>query len=118
ILFHAGFAWRGPLTFLLMILFFVVIASGILGAILQHYLPSLMTRQVPAETIQEEIPHVREQLRAEAEQVVGSICATMQKDNELRFRVELATAKRAPEVFESLRRTLPTSLHTAIAKLE
>src|SRR5437764_14569541 len=63
ILFHGGFAWRGPLTFVLMILFFIVIASGILGAILQHYLPSLMTQQVPAETIHEDIPNVCKQLR-------------------------------------------------------
>src|SRR5579883_2167794 len=43
ILFHSGFAFRGPLTLVLMILLFIVIASGIVGAIVQHYLPSLMT---------------------------------------------------------------------------
>jgi hypothetical protein len=37
ILFHAGFAFRGPLTLVLMILFFVVYLSGIFGAALQHY---------------------------------------------------------------------------------
>src|SRR6202171_4402254 len=61
ILFHGGFAWRGPLTALLMILFFIVVVSGLLGAALQHYLPSLITTRVPMETIYEEIPHVRAQ---------------------------------------------------------
>src|SRR5690242_3280783 len=39
IFFHAGFAFRGPLTAVLMILLVVVVISGVLGAILQHYLP-------------------------------------------------------------------------------
>src|ERR1700743_2366351 len=65
ILFHAGFAFRGPLTLVLMMLLFVVYASGILGAALQHYLPSMITARVPLETIYEEIPHVRQQLRDE-----------------------------------------------------
>ena len=67
ILFHAGFAFRGPLTLVLMLLFFIVIGSGILGAAIQHYVPSFMTSRVPLETIYEEIPHVRAQLREEAD---------------------------------------------------
>src|SRR5580658_3823586 len=63
ILFHSGFAFRGPLTLVLMLLFFIVIGSGILGAAIQHYIPSFMTARVPLETIYEEIPHVRAQLR-------------------------------------------------------
>src|ERR1700722_20044376 len=74
ILFHTGFAFRGPLTLVLMLLFFMVIASGILGAAIQHYVPSLMTSRVPLETIYEEIPHVRAQLREEADQLAASIC--------------------------------------------
>src|ERR1700720_3730606 len=42
ILFHGGFPFRGPLTAVLMWLFFIVIGSGILGALVQHYVPSLM----------------------------------------------------------------------------
>ena len=73
ILFHAGFAFRGPLTALLMLLLVIVVASGILGAVLQHYLPRVLTSRVPMETIYEEIPRVREQLREEAEQLVGTL---------------------------------------------
>jgi hypothetical protein len=77
ILFHAGFAYRGPLTLVLMMLFFIVIASGWLGAAIQHYVPSLMTSRVPMETIYEEIPHVRVQLREEADQLAAAICGPL-----------------------------------------
>src|SRR5262249_29212822 len=42
LLFHGVFAWRGPLTAVLMLLFFIVIVSGIFGAALQHYLPRMI----------------------------------------------------------------------------
>jgi hypothetical protein len=77
ILFHGGFAFRGPLTLVLMLLFFIVIGSGILGAIIQHYVPSLITSRVPLETIYEEIPHVRAQLREEADQLAAAICGPL-----------------------------------------
>jgi hypothetical protein len=73
ILFHAGFAFRGALTAVLMVLLVIVVASGILGAVLQHYLPRAITTRVPMETIYEEIPHVRAQLLEEAEQLVGTV---------------------------------------------
>src|ERR1700688_2636348 len=57
ILFHGGFALRGALTLVLMMLFFIVIARGWLGAAIQHYVPSLMTARGAMETIYEEIPH-------------------------------------------------------------
>ena len=79
ILFHAGFAFRGPLTLLMMMLFFIVIGSGILGAAIQHYIPSFMTARVPLETIYEEIPHVRAQLREEADQLAIAICGPLDK---------------------------------------
>jgi hypothetical protein len=77
ILFHSGFAFRGPLTLVLMLLFFIVIGSGILGAAIQHYVPSYMTSRVPLETIYEEIPHVRAQLREEADQLATAICGPL-----------------------------------------
>ncbi len=74
ILFHAGFAARGPLTFVMMILLFIVVLSGVTGAILQHYLPSRIMAEVPLETIYEQVPTVREQLRAEASAIVENLC--------------------------------------------
>jgi hypothetical protein len=75
ILFHAGFTFRGPLMSLLMVLLFLVFLSGIAGAAIQHFIPGLMTSTVPLETIYEEIPHVREQLRGEADSLVRAFFA-------------------------------------------
>ena len=77
ILCHGGFAFRGPLTLVLMLLFFIVIGSGWLGAAIQHYVPALMTTRVPMETIYEEIPHVRAQLRQEADLLAAAICGPL-----------------------------------------
>jgi hypothetical protein len=77
ILYHGGFVWKGQLTAVLMILLFIVILSGIIGAAIQHYVPSQLTASVPLETIYEEIPHVRQQLRDEADQLVSSICGPL-----------------------------------------
>jgi hypothetical protein len=66
ILLHAAFRAGGPLTTLLMALLTITVLSGITGALLQHYVPKRITASVPLETIYEQIPVVREQLRQEA----------------------------------------------------
>ncbi len=78
ILFHAGFHMRGTLTFVLMILLFIVVASGIFGAILQAYIPRRMTIEVPMETIYEQIDHIRSQLREEADQLATAACGAIE----------------------------------------
>ena len=127
ILFHAGFAARGALTAGLMVLLVVVVASGLLGAILQHFLPQMITTRVPMETIYEEIPHVRAQLREEAEQLVGALAVEAEHDDKVRFRETYASAIRpfleTPETaasprFESLRRATPVVFHPTLDDLE
>jgi hypothetical protein len=125
ILFHAGFAYRGPLTAVLMLLFVIVVVSGVLGAALQHYLPRLMTTQVPMETIYEEIPHVREQLREEADQLVEDAASVeVEHDDKVRFR-EIYQAKIRPfldqphaELFEPLRLMVAAPFHGVLDDLE
>lgn len=78
VLFHAGFHMRGALTFVLMILTFAVVASGIFGAVLQAYIPRRMTIEVPMETIYEQIDHVRSQLREEADQLATAACGEIE----------------------------------------
>jgi len=73
LLFHSGFAANGALTYWLMTLLIAVIVTGVLGALVQHYLPELMTRLVPLETIYEEIPKIRQQLRAEADRLASTL---------------------------------------------
>ena len=70
ILFHSGFRYGHGLTAWLMTLLTAVVASGVFGAALQHYMPRVMTREVTMETIYEEIGHVRAQLLEEAEELI------------------------------------------------
>jgi hypothetical protein len=146
ILFHGGFAFRGPLTAVMMWMFFVVIASGIVGALIQHYVPRMMTAQVPMETIYEEIPHVRAKLCEEADQLVATVCGPLDSDvstlidieqeDRARFRevylgkvrpfladpeakqMELSDPRRSAEVFESLRRLMVAPVHPLLNDLE
>jgi len=148
ILFHAGFAFRGPLTLVLMLLLFIVIGSGILGAAIQHYVPGFMTSRVPLETIYEEIPHVRAQLREEADQLAAAICGPVggvgvelagveiEHEDRERFREiylrkvrpyladpetsgsELSDPLRSGETFDALRRLLAEPVHPVLEDLE
>ena len=79
IVFHAGFTFGGGLTFVLMWLFVIVVASGLLGAhYLQHTMPRPLLREVPMETIYEQIEHVRTQLLEEADTVVAEACGKLE----------------------------------------
>src|SRR5215470_1231577 len=73
ILYHAGFAWGGTLTLVLMVLFTVVVASGIYGVLLQQFMPRVMTERVPLETVYEQIDVIVAQLQADADALVGSV---------------------------------------------
>ena len=74
ILFHAGFGLGGPLTIVLMVLFTIVIISGILGLALQQILPRLMLTRVPLETVYEQIDAIVVQLRTESDELVAAAC--------------------------------------------
>lgn len=146
ILFHAGFHTGGPLTTVLMWLLVIVVASGLFGAILQHYLPAVMTREAPLETIYEEMEHVNAQLRQEAAELVEQAGTRTAEDEEgvtiaveeqaaplrrfyaqeLRPYLEnsatrggpLADASLAERSFAQLKRLLPPELHATVDDLE
>jgi hypothetical protein len=136
IFFHAGFRFGGPLTSVLMWLVIIVVASGLFGAALQHYLPQVMTAEVPGETIFEQIDHIREQLVANgdeaiaaAESAAGEESATPLVDfyrREMRPFLQsrgarhqlLSSADRSRGTFEELRLLLPAGLQDAVKKLE
>jgi hypothetical protein len=125
ILFHSGFAWRGPLTALLMLLMVIVIVSGLVGSALQHYLPGIITTQVPMETIYEEIPHVRAQLVAEADQLMESAVAVeAEYEDKVRFREIYGSSIRPylehppAEMFSILRRAVPPQFLGALQDFE
>ena len=77
ILFHGAFRFGGTLTTVLMVLLVIVIVSGVFGAVLQHYMPRMMTREVPLETIFEQIDSVRAQLLEEADKSVAAVCGPL-----------------------------------------
>jgi hypothetical protein len=77
IFFHGGFHFGGTLTRVLMWLLIITVLSGIFGATLQHYIPHVLTSDVPLETIYDEIGHVRALLLEEADRAVESICGSM-----------------------------------------
>jgi hypothetical protein len=77
ILFHGGFHFGGTLTRTLMWLLIITVFSGVFGAALQHYVPHLMTTDVPLETIYGEIGRVRSLLREEADRAMESLCGNI-----------------------------------------
>ena len=81
ILFHGGFHFGGTLTQVLMWLLIMTVASGAYGAALQHWIPQSMTKDVPLETIYDEIGHVRSLLAAEADKTVEALCGNFLSKN-------------------------------------
>lgn len=78
ILFHAGMKFGNQLTLWLMLLFLVVIISGIVGLILQNILPRSMLARVQSETTYEQIPDVIDVLHREADELVAEVCGPME----------------------------------------
>jgi hypothetical protein len=137
ILFHAGFHFGGPLTTVLMVLLIIVVASGVFGALLQHYMPNMMTTQVPSETIFEQIDHVRQQLITGADETIATAesASTAEESaaplvdfyrREMRPFLEshgrkhqlLSNPDRSRSTFEGLRMLLPLGLQDAAKRLE
>jgi hypothetical protein len=137
IFFHAGFRFGGPLTTVLMVLLIIVVASGLFGALLQHYLPNVMTLQVPSETIFEQIDHVRAQFVEDADSVVAAAESAASGEQgaarlisfyrrEMRPFLEshgarhpmLSNRERAHSAFEGLRMLVPAELQEATRRLE
>lgn len=74
VLLHSGFRLGSPLTTILAVVFAVVIASGVWGLVMQHWLPTKMYKDLPLETIYTQIDHVGKQMSKEAEQLVIQHC--------------------------------------------
>lgn len=145
ILFHCAFTWKGPLSTLLMVLLFITVGTGALGAALQHFVPMFMTRSVPLETIYDEIPHVQRQLCDEADVLAASVSGTVETANSVLTEVDpedrarfaavyantiqpvLRNPDRAPNgsiyeelapVFDTLCKILPANVHPILKDLQ
>ena len=72
VILHTGFRLGGPMTTLLVVLYVIVMVSGLYGLALQHQLPRMMMERLPAESVYEQIPHIRAQLYAAAQKMRDS----------------------------------------------
>lgn len=73
IILHSGFFWGGPLSSWTMVLFLIVIASGLWGWILQQWLPGKIRQDIPNETIASEVDHAMKLHRAEARGIMDEL---------------------------------------------
>lgn len=71
---HSGFRLGGPLSAATMIVFALVIASGVWGLAMQQFLPSRMLDLVPAETIVSQIPHLSRLAARDGARLVAAVC--------------------------------------------
>lgn len=69
ILLHTGFSAGSPMTCWLLVIYAIVMVSGVYGLALQHFLPRLMKERLPLETVFEQIPHILNQFREAAQEL-------------------------------------------------
>jgi hypothetical protein len=67
ILCHSGFRLGGPFEQVLYALFFLTLLTGVLGVLLQQFLPGWLARRVACEVPYDQLPHVYRQMVAEAD---------------------------------------------------
>jgi hypothetical protein len=77
LVYHSGFRWGGSLSALLMVLFLVVIVSGVWGLVLQQIIPTRMLNQVPAETIHSQIERQVRFMVEDANRLVSATCGPL-----------------------------------------
>ncbi|MCE9532461.1 MAG: hypothetical protein K8T89_15275 [Planctomycetes bacterium] len=70
---HSGFAFGGPLSMAVLLLFLAVIASGVWGLIMQQVIPRKLIDEIPGETIVTETEHLMKGYLAEAEALILSV---------------------------------------------
>ncbi len=78
ILFHCAFRFGGPLTAILLTLLIIVVVSGLLGAALQHFMPTLITGALTDESTYEIMEDARRELRIEAFMKVAARCGRVE----------------------------------------
>ena len=74
---HAGFRLGGPLSMTLLVLFTLVVVSGVHGLAMQFAVPRIMTAEVQVETMVDQIPLMIRRLREEGERVVCEVCGPL-----------------------------------------
>ena len=73
VILHSGFRLGGEMTTLLVILYLIVMVSGIYGLALQNRMPHMMMERLPSEIVSEQIPHIRSRLYVAAKKLRESL---------------------------------------------
>ncbi len=68
---HSGFAVGGTFTLVFLILYGAVMTSGILGLVLQNFLPRILLDLVPHETVASQLEVVAKQLAIDADRILS-----------------------------------------------
>jgi hypothetical protein len=89
ILYHSGFRWGGPLELVLWVVLLCILITGVLGLVLQHVLPHILTTRISSEAPVEQIPHLCAGLRQRADDLMAT--ARADKKLEENVKVELGT---------------------------
>jgi hypothetical protein len=114
--FHGGFHHGGRLTGWLMMLLYLVVITGWIGAVIQHFLPIKMMSMVRNETIYEQIPRVIQHLAIEADEI-AAICGPDNGENIDAWREKrrkmLATRQERALLTKARRRELEDCINAA-----
>jgi hypothetical protein len=92
-LYHSGFRWGGPLERGLWIVLALTLATGVLGLVLQQFLPRLITARVPSESPPEQLSHLCTVIRRQADALVDEICRQIEANPEAVGTTDEAEAK-------------------------
>jgi hypothetical protein len=95
VFFHTAFRWGGSLELTLMIVFLVVIASGVLGVVLQNILPRLMKSQLDSEAVPDQLDYYCRKLQREADDCLTKTCGAAAVESALKFDPAQLTASTA-----------------------
>ncbi len=87
ILCHSHFRMGGPLEFLLMVVVFLVIGSGILGLLLQQFIPALIREQVESEAPLSQLDEILLRMRDQSDDLYSKAVGEL-ADEVARLRVQ------------------------------
>ncbi len=129
IVIHSGFNWGGTLSTVTMLLFLLVIASGVYGLALQQVIPKKIFDEIPAETIASQIDFAISKHVSEARGIVDDIDTKPLTDffnvtldpylqNGKRARTALTSATESARLFNRLRSSLADEYDSGISQLE
>lgn len=79
---HAGFRWGGPLEQLLWAVLIGTLATGVVGVVLQQFLPRMITARVPGEAPYEAIPNRCQALRVRADALIKAVWTAAMPDSQ------------------------------------